>query len=108
VAAAGFWNDADVKLSWHPAAKMKAHVQSSLAFVDCIAEFYDRGTHASADLKNGRSAGDALELYTTGINYYREHIQRTGRNHYHIKNDGQVIKMGPDYSRLWVGVRNTD
>ena len=77
MAEAGLWDDVDVNMSWHPAAEMKADVQSSLALVDFIVEFYGQAAHASADPWNGRSASDALELYTTGINYYREHIQPT-------------------------------
>jgi aminobenzoyl-glutamate utilization protein B len=56
---------------------------------------------------NGRSASDALELYTTGINYYREHVKPTVRMHYHIQDGGQVVNVVPDYSRLWMRVRDT-
>ena len=108
MAEAGLWDDVDVNMSWHPAAEMKADVQSSLALVDFIVEFYGQAAHASADPWNGRSARDALELYTTGINYYREHIQPTVRMHYHIQDGGQVVNVVPDYSKLWVRVRNTD
>ena len=108
MAEAGLWDDVDVNISWHPAAEMKADVQSSLALVDFIVEFYGQAAHASADPWNGRSASDALELYTTGINYYREHIQPTVRMHYHIQDGGQVVNVVPDYSKLWVRVRNTD
>ena len=108
MAEAGLWNDVDVNMSWHPSAEMKADVQSSLALVDFIVEFYGQAAHASADPWNGRSASDGLELYTTGINYYREHIQPTVRIHYHIQDGGQVVNVVPDYSKLWVRVRNTD
>jgi aminobenzoyl-glutamate utilization protein B len=108
MAEAGLWDDVDVNMSWHPAAEMKADVQSSLALVDFIVEFYGQAAHASADPWNGRSASDALELYTTGINYYREHIRPTVRIHYHIQDGGQVVNVVPDYSKLWVRVRNTD
>ena len=104
---AGLWDDVDVNLSWHPAAEMKADVQSSLALVDFKVEFFGQAAHASADPWNGRSASDALELYTTGINYYREHVKPTVRMHYHIQDGGQVVNVVPDYSRLWVRVRDT-
>jgi aminobenzoyl-glutamate utilization protein B len=48
-----------------------------------------------------------LELYTSGINYYREHIKPTVRIHYHIQDGGQVVNVVPDYSRLWVRVRDS-
>lgn len=108
MAEAGVWDDVDVNISWHPSAATKADVQSSLALVDFIVEFEGQAAHAAADPWNGRSASDALELYTTGINYYREHVRPTVRIHYHIQDGGQVVNVVPDYSKLWVRVRNTD
>lgn len=103
---AGLWDDVDVNVSWHPSAQIEADVQSGLSLVDFIVEFYGQAAHASADPWNGRSAADALELYTTGINYYREHIRPTSRIHYHIQDGGQVVNVVPDYARLWVRVRD--
>jgi aminobenzoyl-glutamate utilization protein B len=104
---AGLWDDVDVNISWHPAANTKADVQSSLALIDFKIEFFGQAAHASMDPWNGRSASDALELYTTGINYYREHVKPTVRMHYHIQDGGQVVNVVPDYSRLWMRVRDT-
>lgn len=103
---AGLWDDVDVNVSWHPSAGIEADVQSGLSLVDFIVEFYGQAAHASADPWNGRSASDALELYTTGINYYREHILPTSRIHYHIQDGGQVVNVVPDYAKLWVRVRD--
>lgn len=104
---AGVWDDVDVNISWHPAAKTEADVQSSLALVDFKIEFFGQAAHAAGDPWNGRSASDALELYTAGINYYREHVKPTVRMHYHIQDGGQVVNVVPDYSRLWMRVRDT-
>ena len=104
---AGLFDDVDVVMDWHPAAETKAHVQSSLALVDFIVEFTGQAAHASGDPWNGRSASDALELYTSGINYYREHIKPTVRIHYHIQDAGKVVNVVPDYAKLWVRVRDT-
>ncbi len=103
----GLWDDVDVNLSWHPSADTEADVQSTLALIDFKVEFFGQAAHASADPWNGRSASDALELYTAGINYYREHIKPTVRIHYHIQDGGQVVNVVPDYARLWVRVRDT-
>lgn len=103
----GIWDGVDVNISWHPSASTKADVQSSLALVDFKVEFFGQAAHASADPWNGRSASDALELYTTGINYYREHVKPTVRMHYHIQDGGQVVNVVPDYARLWMRVRDT-
>ncbi|MCK5401963.1 MAG: amidohydrolase [Flavobacteriaceae bacterium] len=104
---AGLWNDVDVNISWHPSAEIKADVQSSLALVDFKIEFFGQAAHASADPWNGRSASDALELYTSGINAYREHVKPTVRMHYHIQDAGKVVNVVPDYARLWMRVRDT-
>jgi len=104
---AGLWDDVDVNVSWHPADNIKADVQSSLALVDFKVEFFGQAAHASADPWNGRSASDALELYASGINYYREHVQPTVRMHYHIQDAGKVVNVVPDYARIWVRIRDT-
>jgi aminobenzoyl-glutamate utilization protein B len=103
----GLFDDVDVCMDWHPSAKTEANVQSSLALVDFVVEFYGQAAHASSDPWNGRSASDALELYTTGINYYREHIEPTVRIHYHIQDGGQVVNVVPDYTKIWTRVRDT-
>lgn len=103
---AGLWDDVDVNISWHPSSKTEADVQSTLSLIDFRVEFYGQAAHASGDPWNGRSASDALELYTTGINYYREHIKPSTRIHYHIEDGGQVVNVVPDYSKIWVRVRD--
>ena len=107
MARAGLFDDLDACMDWHPADTTEADVQSSLALVDFKVEFFGQTAHASADPWNGRSASDALELYTHGINAYREHVKPTVRIHYHIQDGGQVVNVVPDYSRLWVRVRDT-
>jgi len=104
---AGLFDDVDIVMDWHPSAETKSNVQSSLALVDFVVEFHGQAAHASGDPWNGRSASDALELYTTGINFYREHVKPTVRIHYHIQDGGKVVNVVPDYSKLWVRVRDT-
>ncbi len=103
----GLFEDVDAVMDWHPSAETKANVQSSLALVDFMVEFTGQAAHASGDPWNGRSASDALELYTTGINYYREHIKPTVRIHYHIMDGGKVVNVVPDYAKIWTRVRDT-
>jgi aminobenzoyl-glutamate utilization protein B len=104
---AGLFDDVDIMMDWHPGDETKVNAQKGLALVDFIVEFKGQSAHASADPWNGRSAGDALELYTTGINYYREHVKPTVRIHYHIQDAGEVVNVVPDYSRIWVRVRDS-
>ncbi|MBT4236824.1 MAG: amidohydrolase [Cryomorphaceae bacterium] len=102
----GLFEDVDVVMDWHPADHTEANVQPSLALVDFMVEYSGQSAHASADPWNARSASDALELYTHGINSYREHIKPSVRIHYHIQDAGQVVNVVPDYSRIWVRVRD--
>jgi aminobenzoyl-glutamate utilization protein B len=102
----GVFDNVDVVMDWHPADKTEANVQPSLALVDFMVEFTGQSAHASADPWNARSASDALELYTHGINSYREHIKPSVRIHYHIQDAGQVVNVVPDYSKIWVRVRD--
>lgn len=104
---AGLFDDVDVVMDWHPSAETKANVQSSLALVDFIVEFYGQAAHASSDPWNGRSASDAMELYSNGINFYREHVKPTVRIHYHIQDGGKVVNVVPDYAKIWTRVRDT-
>ncbi|MCB0639318.1 MAG: amidohydrolase [Lewinella sp.] len=107
LARAGLFDDLDVCLDWHPSSRIEADVQSSLALVDFIVEFRGQAAHASSDPWNGRSAVDGLELFTTGINYQREHLQPTVRIHYQIQHGGDVVNVVPDYARIWVRVRDS-
>ena len=104
---AGVFDDVDIVMDWHPSGETKVGVQSGLALVDFIVEYYGQAAHASGDPWNGRDASDALELFTTGINYYREHIKPSVRIHYDIQNAGEVVNVVPDYSRIWTRVRDT-
>lgn len=103
----GKFSDLDACLDWHPAPEIKADVQSSLALVDFIVEFRGQAAHASADPWNGRSAADAMELMSAGINAYREHILPTVRIHTHMQQAGDVVNVVPDYAKYWVRVRDT-
>jgi len=104
----GAFEGVDVMMDWHPGDEIEASLQSSQALVDFLVEFDGQAAHAAAAPWNGRSAGDALELYTTGINYYREHVKPTVRIHYHIMDAGKVVNVVPDYAKLWVRVRDRD
>jgi aminobenzoyl-glutamate utilization protein B len=107
MAREGVFDGVDIMMDWHPGDEMEAAVQSSLALVDFLVEFEGQAAHASADPWNGRSASDAMELYTTGINYLREHIKPTVRIHYHMMDAGQVVNVVPDYTKTWTRVRDT-
>lgn len=103
----GYFDDVDVCLDWHPADEINSNVQSSKALVDFTVEFYGQAAHASSDPWNGRSSLDALEFFTTGLNYQREHMEPTVRIHYRIMDGGAVVNVVPDYARIWTRVRDS-
>lgn len=102
----GLFDDLDVCLAWHPDSETRADTQSSQAMIDFIIEFHGKAAHAAYDPWNGRSAVDALELCTHGINMLREHVKPTSRMHYSIINGGDVPNVVPEYAKLWCWVRD--
>ena len=105
---AGVFDQLDVCMDWHPGDDMEASTQSSKALIDFRVKFSGKTAHASADPYNGFSAVDGMELFTTGINYYREHIKPTARIHYQIEKAGDVVNVVPDKAQIWVRVREND
>ncbi|MBB6095251.1 aminobenzoyl-glutamate utilization protein B [Povalibacter uvarum] len=102
----GFFNDLDVVLAWHPGDKTQADTTSSQAMVDLAIEFRGKAAHAAGDPWNGRSAVDALELFTHGVNLMREHIKPTSRMHYTIVAGGDVPNVVPEYGKVWIWLRD--
>jgi aminobenzoyl-glutamate utilization protein B len=82
MAKEGLFNDLDVCLDWHPDDQIKANMQSSQAVIDHSYIFKGRSAHAAYDPWNGRSALDAAELFTEGVNMLREHVRPSVRMHY--------------------------
>ncbi len=108
MAREGLFDDLDVCMDWHPGDEIVSETQSSKALVDFRLKFYGSASHASSDPWNGKSAVDALELYTTGLNYYREHVNPTARIHYHVEKAGDVVNVVPDYAQIWTRLREND
>lgn len=108
MARAGLFDDLDICLDWHPGAEIEADAQSSQAMIDFRVHFTGKAAHAAGDPWNGISAVDALELYTTGINYLREHVKPTVRIHYLIEKAGDVVNVVPENAVIWTRVRDRD
>lgn len=103
----GLFKDVDIALAWHPGSETVADTESSQAMVDFIVEFKGRTAHAAFDPWNGKSALDALELYTHALNLMREHVKPTVRIHYTIVDGGRVPNVIPDYAKLWCWMRDS-
>jgi aminobenzoyl-glutamate utilization protein B len=61
--------------------------------------------HASTSPHQGRSALDAVELMTTGVNYMREHIKEDARIHYVITDGGGQPNVVPPEAEVWFYIR---
>jgi aminobenzoyl-glutamate utilization protein B len=107
MARAGLFNDLDICLDWHPSYETTAGMQSSQALAGHVLEFYGKSAHAAADPWNGRSALDGAELFTTGLNFLREHVKPSVRMHYVYKEAGKVPNVIPDRASVWFWLRDS-
>jgi aminobenzoyl-glutamate utilization protein B len=107
MARAGGFDDLDIALTWHPGTLTAADTEGTRAQIDFRVEFKGRAAHAASNPWAGRSALDALELFTHGLNLMREHVKPTVRMHYVISDGGKVPNIVPDYARLWCWVRDS-
>jgi aminobenzoyl-glutamate utilization protein B len=89
MARAGVFDDLDVALTWHPGDRTAADTEGTRAQVDLRVDFRGRAAHAASNPWAGRSALDALELFTHGLNLMREHVKPSVRMHYVVTNGGQ-------------------
>lgn len=107
MARAGLFNDLDICFDWHPEDKTDANTQSTQALIDFIIRFKGKAAHAAADPWNGVSAVDAMEFYTHGLNYQREHVKPSARIHYLIQKAGDVVNVVPENAQIWTRLRDT-
>ncbi|MCB0631688.1 MAG: amidohydrolase [Saprospiraceae bacterium] len=107
MARAGLFDDLDVCLDWHPDYENASNMQSSQAVTDYLISFKGKSAHAASDPWNGRSALDAAEFFTTGINALREHVKPSVRMHYVYKDAGQVPNVIPAHASVWLWIRDS-
>ncbi len=82
MARAGLFNGLDAILSWHPMNETAIWGFSSLANYQVYFNFKGISAHAASSPELGRSALDAVELMSMGVNYLREHVIQEARIHY--------------------------
>ena len=108
LARAGFFDDADVALTWHPANYHMVTTGSSQACIQAFFDFHGVSSHAAAAPHLGRSALDAVEIMDVGANYLREHIEPTERLHYAIiKTGGESPNVVQAEARVKYLIRST-
>ncbi|WP_117194697.1 M20 family metallopeptidase [Rhizobium terrae] len=86
----GAFEDVDIAISWHPSNFAGVQRETSLANCRIDFTFTGRAAHASAVPELGRSALDAVELMSVGVNYMREHMPSESRIHYAVLDTGGI------------------
>lgn len=112
MARAGVFDDVDTALTWHPGSYTGVVGQSSLANIQAKFIFHGRASHAAHSPHLGRSALDAVELMSVGVNYLREHMPPDARVHYAITDTGglspNVVQARAEVLYLIRAARNPD
>ncbi|WP_368654503.1 amidohydrolase [Ornithinibacillus sp. 4-3] len=86
----GVFEGVDIALTWHPSPANSIMSASSLANYQVYFKFEGVSSHAAASPHLGRSALDAVELMSSGVNYLREHVVPEARMHYAYTNTGGI------------------
>jgi len=108
MARAGVFEGVDACFAWHPSAQNAVRTGSSLAKNEFEVVFRGKTAHAASGPWNGRSALDAVELMSVGVNYLREHIEEQVRIHSVVTDGGKAPNIVPDRASAWYYVRDLD
>ncbi len=107
MAKVGLFDDLDAALCWHPAPAAVVGTVVTTANRFIRVSWKGKTAHAGNEPWNGRSALDAAELFTHGLNLMREHVEPTARMHYIYESAGVAPNVVPDDARLWMMARDT-
>ncbi len=78
----GWFRDCDAAITWHPSLFHKVCTGSTQSCIQAYFRFRGVASHAAGSPQLGRSALDAAELMSVGVNYLREHMESSDRVHY--------------------------
>ena len=101
----GVFKGVDTILAWHAGDRTAAAWDYSKAMVSVKFKFEGLPSHASVSPERGRSALDAVELMSVGVNYMREHVKEDTRIHYVITNGGGQPNVVPPNAEVWYYLR---
>ena len=90
MARAGMFADLDAAVTWHPGNFFGVMSVRTLANIQAYFRFTGRAAHAAGAPHLGRSALDAVELMSVGVNYMREHMPPDARVHCAVTNTGGI------------------
>lgn len=99
----------DAIVSWHPEQMHMPRTRGSLANYKVEYGFKGIAAHAGSSPQFGRSALDAVELMSVGVNYLREHMDPTSRIHYaYLDAGGEAPNIVQDHARVSYMIRAVD
>lgn len=108
MAREGVFNDVDAMLHWHPNNVAGLWYARSAAVGMLYVEFTGKTAHAGLEPWKGRSALDAVEVFTHGVNLMREHVEPTARLQYIIPKGGVAPNVVPDFATVKMFYRDID
>jgi aminobenzoyl-glutamate utilization protein B len=104
----GVFDEAEAIISWHPGWYNAPSKGSCLAVDAFEIAFEGETSHAAASPESGRSALDAVQLASTGIEYMREHVPEEARIHYVVTEGGSAPNVVPAEAAMEVLVRSPE
>ena len=106
MARAGLFDGVDFVYTWHPSDRNEVQPTCSVAIMGANFQFFGRASHAGGSPHLGRSALDAAELMSVGVNYLREHMIDKARIHYaYVDAGGTAPNVVQDHSLVKYEVR---
>jgi len=106
MARAGLFEGVDFVYTWHPSSSNKVQDTCNVAIMGANFEFQGRTAHAGGSPHLGRSALDAAELMSVGVNYLREHMIDKARIHYaYVDAGGTAPNVVQEHSLVKYEVR---
>jgi aminobenzoyl-glutamate utilization protein B len=108
MARAGLFKDCDAVLSWHPGTENRSSVQSNLANITAKFRYSGTAAHAAGSPEKGRSALDAVALFTHAVDLLREHVPQATRMHYVITKGGDAPNVVPALAEVYLYARHPE
>ena len=103
----GAFADVDAAITWHPNCFTMVDDPLALANTRVDFTFVGRSSHAAMSPHLGRSALDAVELMSVGVNYMREHMPSDARIHYaYLDAGGKAPNVVQGRARVRYSIRS--
>jgi aminobenzoyl-glutamate utilization protein B len=103
---AGAFKDCDIALHWHPGNENRASLKTNLGNITGKFRYHGNPAHAAGSPEKGRSALDAVMIFTHAVELLREHVPDSTRIHYVITRGGDAPNVVPGFSEVFLYLRS--